>query len=392
MAEWASMFDDRWEVTPPLADEAFGHIPAKRGVLLLADATDRPITMITAGDLRARLRTRLADNDTDRPRRRADLRHITRTVLWTLTDSHFETDWAFLELARAVWPQRYATMLAWKRPWFVHVDCDEAFPHFVRSRDVQAGPGRYVGPFPSGRWAEQFIQGLQDAFDLCRDIKCLRTSPNGPPCSYGQMGRCLSPCDGKTSMDAYRQVVGRAADFAAGSRREFQEDLQRRMSTASEDLAFERAAMLKTKLHRLEAFDRSEYMFAAPAEAFRYLLIQRGPNAHTAKTFFVNGAAISAGPELAYPLVDNALADALRQMSALVARAPTSDEAGAWRIGLVGRYLFSGADRRGVILPWREALTAAEIAEAIETAVDSLKLRAPKRRKRASSSQAQPGK
>ena len=79
-------------------------------------------------------------------------------------------------------------------------------------------------------------------------------------------------------------------------------------------------------------------------------------------------------------------------MSALVARAPKSDEAGAWRIGLVGRYLFSSADRRGVIVPWGEALTAAEIAEAIETGVDSLKLRAPKRRKRASSSQAQPGK
>ena len=70
MAEWSGIFDKRLEVVPPVADEAFADVPAKRGVLLLAADQDRPITLITAANLRARLRTRLAEDDADGPSRR----------------------------------------------------------------------------------------------------------------------------------------------------------------------------------------------------------------------------------------------------------------------------------------------------------------------------------
>ncbi|MHC4985762.1 MAG: hypothetical protein ACYTFO_06355, partial [Planctomycetota bacterium] len=164
MAEWPAMFDGRLDVTPPVTDEAFAKVPGKRGVLLLVADAERPITLITAGNLRGRLRTRLAEDDADGPSRRIDLRQITRGALWKLTHSHFETDLAYLELARSIWPDRYRTMVAWKPAWSVHVDCDAAAPHFARVRGPAPEAGVSLGPFPSARSADQFIKGVQDVF------------------------------------------------------------------------------------------------------------------------------------------------------------------------------------------------------------------------------------
>ncbi|MHC4562464.1 MAG: UvrB/UvrC motif-containing protein [Planctomycetota bacterium] len=381
MAEWASMFDDCWEVTGPLADEAFAKVPAKRGVLLLAAGGDEPILLITAGSLRGRLRTRLAEDDADAPSRRTDLRQITRAVLWKLTDSHFETDLVFLELARTIWPRRYRSMLAWKRPRFVAVDCDEPFPHFAPTQDALTAGGQCIGPFPTAKSAEQFIQNVQDAFDLCRDIKCLRTAPNGQPCSYAQMGRCGSPCDGTMSMDDYRQIVRKAADFAAGDRQTVAAELTEEMTAAAEKLAFEKASSIKTRLRRLEEFKRPAYDQAAPLGDFKFLFVQRGPNRQAAKTFFINGPIVAAGPVLTYPPDEKQLSAAIEQMAAVASAEAPADEAGRWRMGLVAQQVFTSGDRRGLVLRWRDGLTAAGLAEVIESSADVLKLRAPKRRK-----------
>ena len=379
MTQLAAMFDERWETTPPISDEAFSAVPAKRGVLLLVSDGDQPIIMLTAGDLRARLRTRLAEDDAETAGRRTDLRQITRAVLWKLTSSHFETDLTFLELIRSIWPKQYRSMISWKRPWFVQVDPDDAYPHFVRTRAIFEHPGHHVGPFPSAKAADGFIQVLQDVFCLCREPKHLRSAPNGSKCSYGQMGRCLSPCDGSISMDDYRRVIGLAAEAAAGDRTPIREDLTAQMTDAAEALAFEKAASIKGRLDRLAELDGADCELAAPIESFQYLLIQRGLNARTARTFLVNGPTVVAGSDLAYPLVKRELAKALSQMAVFVARQPKHDEAGPWRMGVVSHYLFASDRRGGVTLRWRPDLSVDNLTAAIEASSDDLKLRAPKR-------------
>ncbi len=384
MADWTGMFDHHIDVAPPITDDQLRQVPAKRGVLLLAGRDGRPITMITAGALRGRLKTRLAEPHDDGPRRAADLRQITRSVWWKLTPSHFETDLSFLAMARTIWPKRFAAMLAVKPPWFVHVDCDQPFPHFVRTRTAPPAGGLSVGPMPTGRAAEQFVQIVQDAFDLCRDVKCLRTSPTGPRCAYAQMGRCLSPCDGSISMADYRRVVRQAAQFAAGDRAARRDELTDLMQRAAGAQQYERASAIKTRLSRIAQLDQPAYRFVAPAEEFAFLMIQRGPGSRAARAFCVRGPKVQPAGQLDYPLVDKQLTDVVARMSSHAADGPAeADPADPWRMGLVAQYLFSGGDRRGVILRWRENVTADQVAEAIEARKDALKLRAPAKRAKA---------
>lgn len=374
MPDWLRRFDGELAVAPPVGDDQFARAPAKRGVVLLAGEGDRPIVLITAADIRARVRNRLRNPEPEERSKMPDLHEIARKIFWKLCTSPFETDLAFLDLAGAIFPRRWRQMLGWKPAWFVHVDPAEAVPHFSRTREVFGGAGRYFGPFPSGREAEGFIEAIQDVFDLCRDPQCLRTSPHGQRCSYGQMGKCLCPCDGTVSLDAYRLAVAEGAQVAAGGREEARRRLEADMATAAKDLAFERAATLKRKIERLAAFDRPAWRQVAPAEAFRYVLVQPGAGRRQAKLFLADRGWVDAPREIRYPPDGRQLSAALGRMRKWVGTSRPFGPAERWRMGLVAQQLCSGGRRRGLVLGWSAEMTSEALGAAIEAAAGDLRL------------------
>ncbi|MHC4983267.1 MAG: hypothetical protein ACYTF6_08890 [Planctomycetota bacterium] len=380
MPDWTKKFDGRLDVRPPLRSEQLSEIPAKRGVVALLAENDSPIILMTAADIRARVRARLQEPAESASRKSADLRQITRSVLWRLAFSHFEADLRYLTLVRTIWPRRYASMLAWKPAWFVHVNAAEKYPHFSATRRVFGQPGRHFGPFGSERLAQKFVGAVQDGFDLCRDCRFLRESPNAERCAYGQMGRCLSPCDGSTSMEDYRKVVAGAADFAAGDRQEHRRRLRSRMARAAGELHFEQAARIKARLERLAEVDSRVFDEVRPAEEFRFIVVQRGASRRQAKVFLMDRGHLAEQAPLEYPLRPEKLERILDEMKRLSQAPLHCGELERWQIGLAARYLFSSERRRGLMIRWRQELDVGEIAARIEDARDMLLLSEARRR------------
>ena len=371
----AMMFDAQMEVVPPLSDEQLLKVPAKRGVLLLTGEDGRPIVLLSAADIRGRIKTRLAEPPAEHLGKAPDLRAITHRILWRLSSSYFETDLHYLQLARLIWPAEYPRLLSWRPAWFVHINPVERFPHFSRTSDVGQASGQYFGPFENGRSAERFISAIVDAFRLCRDVRCLRQSPNATRCSYGQMGRCLSPCDGTISMDAYRLAIAEAANFAAGHRQAMRDDIQQSMKQAAVQLQFEKASALKAQLERLREFDREEYQYVAPLADFKFLIIQQGASSRRVRVFFAAGGSISALGETEYPQLSQ-LADILAKATEL-SEAPDFSAASKWPVALVSHYLYVSPQRRGLILRYREGLSVEDVASGIEESAEALHLKKP---------------
>jgi len=381
MAEWIKSFDEQLKIDPPLSDGQLARIPAKRGLFVLLASDDKPVILLTAADMRARLRNRLSERLDQRRTKAVDLRQVTRKVLWKLTASHFESDMAFLSASRKMWPDCFAELLAWKPAWLVCVDLKAEYPHFFRTQDPSSD-GLVLGPFPDGKSASQFVGAIQDAYDLCRDYSCLRQSPNASPCAYAQMGRCLSPCNGKIPMDRYRKVVGEAAEFAAGRRDRLRSELIEKMNLASVQLEFERAAAVKARIDRLADFDKPAYRYVRPLEQFRYIIAQQGGSISKVRVFISSRGLLRAAGTVDYPPSESQLNRCLKRMAALADRPAEFGRLGSLRMGLVASYLFSAARRRGLIVRYEGQLTAGKLAEQIEAARDDLKVRIPKPRKK----------
>ena len=380
------MFDGEASIQTPLSDEQLAAIPGKRGVFLLEGPRAAPILLATAANIRARMRTRLTDPEG--PSKRADLREIARVVRWKLTDSRFETDWRYLQLARRMYPDRYRDMVSFRPAWFVQVDPDRRTPCLTRCRDPLAEAGRYYGPFPDGRSATRFIDAMRDVFDLCRFDQVLRQAPDGKACMYAQMGRCEAPCDGSMPLEAYRRLIVEACACIEGDHETIGETLTAEMRRLAGAQRFETAAICRGRLERLDGLDAPMYRYVAPAEAFQFVFLQRGAKGGQAKTFLIDRGDIRQSATLKYPVQARQLEGVLSRVRKSSSGACEMDADRRDGVALVSRYLFTSDEMKGLIVRCDDALTAAGLAGLIESAAESLRLRKPAKPAKAKTSDA----
>jgi excinuclease UvrABC nuclease subunit len=368
----------------PALEQTLKRIPARRGVALLEGPAGEAVQLLAAADLRRGVLNRLRERPVEADTRLPDLLAVTAGVRWALVGGPFEQDRLYLEHAIRLFPRRFASMVSWKPAWFVHVDLDEPLPSPRAVREVFGRAGRYFGPLPHGRAARRCVEALQDAYGLCREAQCLCDAPHASRCTWGQMGRCLCPCDGTCSPEDYRAAVAEAVEVLGGDLQGRLDAMAARMAESAAKLDFEAAAATKRSLQALETLLGAEFAFLQPAEALKMMILAPGLSRQEARLFLVNGPRIEGPRSLRYPPDGRQLDAALRRMRGLAERGAGPDRPGPEdksRLGLAVRALFS-EDRRHRCLPWREDFSAECLAGEIESAAKDLGLRPPRRRGR----------
>ena len=143
-------------------------------------------------------------------------------------------------------------MLGLRPAWFVHVNPQTTYPRYVKTNDPTGKTGKYFGPIEDKHAAQKLVHTVENLFDLCRDYSILIQSPHGGPCPWKQMNKCVGPCDGTISLDAYRELVAYSTR-ALIDPREFQREHERRMQQAAAELRFETAEKIKAYVEQVAA-------------------------------------------------------------------------------------------------------------------------------------------
>ena len=140
---------------------------------------------------------------------------------------------------------------------YIFIGEKDKWPQLTKFRGKKNRDGYYFGPFASVGSANWTIKILQKIF-LLRVCDDTVFKNRDRACILYQIRRCSAPCVGKIEEKNYKNLVGDAVDFISGKSQRIQKNLSSEMEKASEDLDYEKAAVLRDRIKALTQIQSSQ--------------------------------------------------------------------------------------------------------------------------------------
>jgi len=279
---------------PAHDEEFFSALPPRPAVCLieLREEKAEPL-LIRTQDLRRRLQRLLGPPDP--ASKRLNLRGTARGVRYRLTGSRFEQTFAYYERAKQLFPKRYPQMMRLRPPAVLKVSLRNAYPRCYVTRRIvvdEAGTpttGAYYGPFASRKSAEGFAETALDFFKVRRCQIKIRRDPSFPGCIYSEMKMCLAPCFAGCTKEEYDAEVRRLVGFLDTSGASLRADLEQERERTSEELDFERAALLHKKIEKLDDALRGRPELPRRVQDLDAIILQRAAEEQSIGVYIVRG-------------------------------------------------------------------------------------------------------
>ena len=228
-------------------------LPEKSGVYIMHDATDRVIYVGKAVVLKNRVRSYFRESGQHSVKVQALVSHVER-IETIVTDSEIEALILECNLIKKYRP-RYNIMLKDDKTYpYLKVTLQEDFPRLFVTRRVLKDGAAYYGPYADVGAMHATVKLLRGMFPI---RKCRTMNPDRPCLQY-HIKRCLAPCAGYISKEAYRRMVENICLVLDGKTADLKRSLKEQMQQAAEMLDFENAARLRDQLQAVERLDEQQ--------------------------------------------------------------------------------------------------------------------------------------
>lgn len=228
-------------------------LPEKSGVYIMHDATDRVIYVGKAVVLKNRVRSYFRESGQHSVKVQALVSHVER-IETIVTDSEIEALILECNLIKKYRP-RYNIMLKDDKTYpYLKVTLQEDFPRLFVTRRVLKDGAAYYGPYADVGAMHATVKLLRGMFPI---RKCRTMNPDRPCLQY-HIKRCLAPCAGYISKEAYRRMVENICMVLDGKTADLKRSLKEQMQQAAETLDFENAARLRDQLQAVERLDEQQ--------------------------------------------------------------------------------------------------------------------------------------
>ncbi len=229
-----------------------GAIPTSPGVYRFSDAHGVVLYVGKAKNLRQRLNSYFADPAALHYRTATMVRTAAK-VEWTVVQNELES----LQL-EYTWIKKYDPRFNVKYrddksyPWLAITWSDE-FPRVFVGRGAKRRGWRYYGPYGHAWAIRETVDALLGVFPMrsCSTGVFNAAKASGRPCLLGYIDKCSAPCVGRIGPDGHREIVEDFCAFMSGQVTDLTHRLTDDMQRASDDLEFERAAVLRDNLAAL---------------------------------------------------------------------------------------------------------------------------------------------
>jgi excinuclease ABC subunit C len=226
---------------PAALDQLLDDLPNRQAVFLLWPREGKPYLART-NVLRKRLKRTLGN-----------LKGTVERVEYQFTGSRLAAQFLVLELARKYLGSGYRNDIRLRLPPYVKLILSNQFPRTQLTTHLGRARAVYFGPFRNRSTAARFESDFLDLFQLRRCQEDLEPRPDHPGCIYGEMGKCLRPCQQAVGVDEYRGEAARVAEFLKTGGKSLTGLAESARERLSADMDFEGAALMHQRLQRVDA-------------------------------------------------------------------------------------------------------------------------------------------
>jgi excinuclease ABC subunit C len=226
-------------------------LPAKPGVYLFRGERGDVLYIGKAKSLRPRVRSYF-QRSSDTRATIAQLPERVRDVEVIVTGTEVEALHLEQNLVKRHRPPFNVRLRDDKSFPYIAVTVEDEYPRVMFTRERHRRGVVYFGPYANAKKVRETLDVLNRVFPYrpCEGPKPGRHS--GIPCLDYHIDRCLAPCVGYVSPEAYRAVIDGVIDFLSGETRPILRELERRMRAAAAEERFEDAARFRNRLFSVQ--------------------------------------------------------------------------------------------------------------------------------------------
>lgn len=245
--------------------EILRNLPDFPGVYLMKDKTGKIIYVGKAKILKNRVRQYFQNTEEKDPKTRALVSKI-HNIETIVTKTEAEALILENTLIKIHKP-RYNILLKDDKTYpYICVTVQENFPGIFLTRLIKKDGAKYFGAYTKPSDARNTIELLRRIFPVRTCKRNININNPQRPCLFYHIRLCSAPCAGKIDEAGYNEIVKEACRFLEGKQEDIVEALKEKMQKASDDMEFEKAALIRDKIKSLQNVTAKQLVLSTKME------------------------------------------------------------------------------------------------------------------------------
>lgn len=142
---------------------------------------------------------------------------------------------------------------------YIKINVQDAFPKMTVVREMKKDGAKYFGPYTD-------VNAMWEIVDVIKQTWALRTCSRNLPKDIGKeraclnyhIGKCGAPCAALINEAEYKKIVEEVLNFLNGKYKEVVKRLEEQMLEVSENLQFEKAALLRDQIRAVQKIEQKQ--------------------------------------------------------------------------------------------------------------------------------------
>ena len=241
---------------PERLEARLKELPGESGVYLMRDRQDDILYIGKSKKLRSRVRSYFRPSQPLSPRISLMVQQVVEIEI-IVTDTEAEALALEANLIKQYQPHFNVLLKDDKKYPYVCITWSEKYPRIfiTRKRRQTSAKDRYYGPYVDTRLLRQTLHLVKRTFPLRQRRRPLFKDR---PCLNYDIGRCPGVCQKLVTSEEYHQIVQKVAMVFQGRIGELLKLLEKQMQLASENLNFEKAALIRDQIRGLQALSADQ--------------------------------------------------------------------------------------------------------------------------------------